>query len=90
MRKAEKDLYERAAKKWGKNLQIMMAIEEMAELTKELVKYFRKKSNPVAIAEEVADVEITLNQLKLIVCDPDVVTNIKEKKLERLEKMLDG
>lgn len=34
----EKDLYERALRVWGKQPQMLQAIEEMSELTKEILK----------------------------------------------------
>ena len=34
----EKELYKRALKDWGKEPQMMQVIEEMAELTKEILK----------------------------------------------------
>lgn len=43
-----------------------MLLEEMAELQKEICKAWRGKDNEVEIAEEVADVEIMLEQIKLI------------------------
>jgi len=78
------DVYEEALKKWGEPLQMIMAIEEMAELTKCIVKYLRKK-DPTNILEEIADVEIMITQLKMIFGDTRM---IKDKKLIRLAKMI--
>ena len=47
-------------------MQTMVAIEEMSELTKELVKQMRGRDNKDAIAEEMADVEIMMCQLRLM------------------------
>lgn len=77
------NIYELAIKKWGKDLQIAIAIEEMAELTKELVKCWRKKEHNVL--EELADVEIMINQLKIIFGDTRIM---RDQKLIRLAKML--
>lgn len=54
-------------KNYGTFNQIQMAIEEMAELTKELCKLKRCGQNNIEhIEEEIADVQITLNQLKIM------------------------
>ena len=44
----------------------MMAFEEMSELQKEMCKRFRGEKNDDHIAEEIADVEIMLDQLNLM------------------------
>ena len=51
------ELYQKAFKKWG-DLQLIVAIEEMSELQKELCKALRGNHNLSEIVEEVADVEI--------------------------------
>ena len=51
---------------FGDHAQIDMAIEEMSELTKELLKDRRGKENRSDIAMEMADVYIMLEQLKFI------------------------
>lgn len=80
-------ILEGAIKKWGYRLQVIVAIEELAELQKELTKWLRGKCNPAGLLEEMADVSIMLNQLQLIFGDP-----IEQEitKLERLEKLVQG
>ena len=57
--------YERALKTWGKEPQMLQVIEEMSELTKEILKKKKKKKDNIAeLVEETADVEIMLEQLK--------------------------
>lgn len=63
---------EKAIKVYGKDLQKQVAIEEMAELTKEICKDFRGKGNREHIIEEMADVCIMLDQLMIIY---DIETN---------------
>lgn len=46
--------------------QVVVLIEEMSELTKALTKALRGASNKGDIAEEIADVQIMLDQAKLI------------------------
>ena len=94
------DLYRRAVKAWGQEGQENMAIEEMSELTKELCKLKRCRGtgqplrNPIVdktldnIAEELADVEITNEQLKLWVGE-EKVQEAKEKKLLRLKDRIE-
>ena len=60
------DTYAEAVRAYGKQSQLVMAMEEMSELTKELSKNLRGADNAKALAEEIADVEIMLEQLKVI------------------------
>lgn len=55
-----------AIKTYGNDVQKKMALEEMSELQKEICKNWRGKDNYDEIAEEIADVEIMLDQLKMI------------------------
>lgn len=77
---------------YGIEAQVDVAIEEMAELTKALLKLRRAESDTAhdvavaAIREELADVSIMLSQLELIYGD---VADIEEAKLWRLEKRLE-
>ena len=84
------DIYKRALKTWGKEPQMLQVIEEMSELTKEILKNInRKKDNLNEIIEETADVEIMLEQLK---CCYDInrqVETYKAQKLLKIEKRLD-
>mgnify|MGYP005773830691 CR=1 FL=1 len=74
---AEMALYEQAVEQFGETAQILMAVEEMSELQKALLKYLRFKDHELgdkpeilaAISEERADVEIMLNQLQVIFGD---------------------
>lgn len=87
--RCENDTYRHAIRHYGREEQTVVAIEEMAELTKELSKNYRGKENREAIAEEVADVEIMLEQLKRIFGIPDLVNQYKCIKLARLQKRID-
>ncbi len=83
-----------AVETWGHGAQIRMMIEEMSELTKELCKLYRvtwndKKCYDTALESvqwEMADVQIMLDQMKIIFGD---VTGKERIKLERLEKRLE-
>lgn len=84
----ERELYKQALDKWGAEAQICMVFEEMAELQKELCKALRGKENRIEIAEEIADVEIMLEQMKLLFGIEEGVERHKTLKLQRLEGRL--
>lgn len=84
-------LYKSAVDNFGETAQIHMALEEMSELSKELLKDLRnKKRNPLDVASEVADVEITLEQIKRIYEIDIPVRAIKRVKKKRLQKIIDS
>lgn len=88
----EAALYEAAVVKFGERSQILMAVEEMSELTKALLKYVRHEdfnqgdydSIIESVSEERADVEIMLNQLNVIFEDNSEAKREKLKHLERI------
>lgn len=66
-----------------------MCIEEMSELTKEICKSKRGKDNKEEIIEEMADVYIMLEQLKIIFSiEQYEIDDIARIKLLRLEERL--
>ncbi len=84
----EARLLERAVSLYGEQAQIDMMIEEMSELTKALCKYKRAQTDRTvaAVREEMADVQIMLDQMALVFGD----FNEEEiAKLERLEERLE-
>lgn len=89
------DVLRAAIKKWGKDLQIEIAIEECAELIKALQKNKRVDHKNTEkhlqairnICDEIADVDIMVTQLKMIF-PQQIIEEIKISKLERLEKRL--
>ena len=85
-----KDVYSAAIKKYGKISQLIMCMEEMSELIKELSTSIRGADNSSAISEEMADVEIMLEQLRIIYHNRSEVDTIKADKLRRLEQRLEG
>ena len=76
--------------KYSKEEQVLQAIEEMSELTKELIKNInRNKQNETEIILEVADVEIMLAQLILIYdTDPEKLQVAIEYKLLRQKERI--
>jgi hypothetical protein len=82
------DMYEtlkRVIDTYGDEAQLIVAVEELSELTKAITKHLRGKGDPVNIAEEIADVEIMLEQLKLIF--PYIVDDIEEWKQVKIERI---
>jgi len=76
-------IHQQALNKFGERNQKDMLIEEMSELTQALLKDRRgRESN---ISEEIADVQIVLDQIKLLY--PDWIS-WEQVKLKRLEELL--
>lgn len=78
-------IYKNAIMNYGAIAQIDIAIEEMSELIQALSKYKRCKKHNVE--EEIADVQIMLDQLNLIFNNKEI-DYIKKIKIERLEHRL--
>ena len=85
-----KKVYQAALRKWGADLQTMMAVEEMSELTKEICKIKRGKMDLDALADEIADVTIMLEQLREIYGLNDVVCDHIDAKILRLQSRVGG
>ena len=73
-----------AVEKYGPGAQQMKAIEELGELIRALA----RADDPENIAEEMADVEIMLAQLRIILGNDADVERWKVKKLQRLNRRL--
>ena len=87
-----KKILEKALDTYGSQAQITMVFEEMSELRKELCKYLRGKNDSETIehvAEEIADVEIMLEQMKLLFGIDDDVADYREEKILRLKWRLE-
>lgn len=82
-------LYQKAMDTYGLENQTRMVFEEMAELQKELCKALRGFINTKNISEEIADVEIMLEQMKEYYKLYLMVEEIKTSKLNRLENNLE-
>ncbi|MBQ7285731.1 MAG: hypothetical protein IJW72_05725 [Alphaproteobacteria bacterium] len=79
----------RALQTWGEQPQMMMVVEEMSELMKEILKNVnRKKDNIAEIIEETADVEIMLEQLKENYNIAEKVEAYKAEKIKLIERRL--
>lgn len=83
------EIYRAALETFGARAQVLMAIEEMSELTKELCKNDRGRENATHIAQEIADVEIMLGQMKILFDCMGVVDKFRWYKLNRMERRID-
>ncbi len=59
-------IYDKMLKKYGAECQVLIAVEECSELQKAILKFLRGKCNSIEISEEMADVDIMLEQLKVV------------------------
>ena len=98
MNEEEKKIYEAAIGKWGETMQLVVAVEELAELQQAIAKAIRSRTQETVqhVMEEAADVSIMLEQIGLIFSE-DVEKNglkaaaqIKAEKIERLHRRLQG
>ena len=80
----------RAIEKYGEPTQIIVAIEECAELQKELTKALRGKLDAEHLAEEIADVQIILWQLCCMFSIGGQTPKWIEKKVERLNERMEA
>ena len=100
MNKTEKIIFEKAIERYGVDDQSQVACEECAELIKALSKYHRvtkyqdydkRKIQRCMnnIIEEIADVGIMLDQLKIMFDITEKAVNaVREEKVARLSKAL--
>ncbi|MFQ8581080.1 MAG: hypothetical protein ACLSA6_00360 [Holdemania massiliensis] len=86
----KEELYKFAIERYGDEAQINQGIEEMAELIQAINKFRRNPCEETlkGIAEEIADVEIMLEQYKIIFGAMLPVNRIKSNKLQRLAERL--
>ena len=90
MTKVPVDLMDKAIKTWGPNAQLLMVLEEMSELQKEILKNVnRGKNNIDEIIDETADVEIMLEQMKHIFQIQEAVEKRIPIKLEKVKARLE-
>lgn len=84
------DVINDAIKHYGMTMQMIVAIEEMSELTKAIIKDFRNVDGARdQIVEEMADVYIMLAQLEIIFEAQKDMHEIVDRKLERLQKRME-
>lgn len=84
------EILKAAIDKFGIRNQQDMVIEECAELIQAINKHRRNANGEglSALCGEIADVEIMLSQLRIMLNADVVIDGIKESKLKRLEETL--
>ena len=90
----EKEILMTAVDTWGINMQKIICMEECGELIQALAKSMRpsREDNLQTrafdlgnIAEEIADVELCLAQMKIAM--PDIVADIEQIKTEKINRL---
>lgn len=81
-------LCHQALETWGADSQINQFMEEAGEAAAALNRYRRGRGTDLEAAEEIADVAIMVDQMKIFL-GPDLVESIKQQKLERLQQKLE-
>lgn len=83
-----KIVYSAALETWGEQAQLLKAVEEMSELTKELCKLSLGETTLDKLADEIADVTIMLEQLRLIFGVNGLVCSHMDAKVMRLGRRI--
>lgn len=90
MTDGEKAIMQKAIQHYGETTEIIVCIEELSELTKELTKHLRDNEHSIyGIIEEAADVSIVLDEIKLIFGSAGI-ESVRAEKLKRLEGRIDN
>ena len=90
MTEQDRGSFETIIEAFGKEAQMIVAVEELAELQKEIIKKLRqKKGNIFSLVEEMADAEIMIDQLKVMfnIGDKELATERNYKINSTLEKL---
>ena len=82
-------VYEAALNKWGEKLQATVAIEEMAEVQKEITKMLRGKLDREHMAEEIADARIMLEKMCQMLNINDSVESWMDYKVAELKRKVE-
>ena len=85
---SNKEILETALSVYGSEIQRIVAIEELSELQKELCKSIRGQTDKQHIAEEIADVQIMMEQMMILYELHYYVASWKQKKMDRLRDRL--
>ena len=77
-------VYANALVIYGKEMQMVVAVEELSECQKEICKFLRGFGNAGNLAEEIADATICLEQMRLFFGLNDMVCQKMDEKVKRL------
>ena len=75
---------------FGEEMQMVVALEELSEVQKEICKVMRGKPDLDHLAEEIADATIMLEQIRLLFNLNDLVCEKMDEKVQRLDDKLRG
>ena len=81
-------VYRGALEHFGRTIQMVMALEELSEVQKEICKNLRGYDNLEHLAEEIADATIMLEQMRLFFGLNDLVCEKMDEKVKRLDALL--
>lgn len=81
-------LYKEALKQYGAKHQLVIVMEELSELTKELSKEYRGIGSREALIEELADVVLMTESLEYILNCPTGLAVAIQKKAQKLKNHL--
>jgi NTP pyrophosphatase (non-canonical NTP hydrolase) len=79
----------RALREWGEEAQLWMVVEELGELLASMAKYRRVRVSIDDVVDEIADAQIMLGQLAIMI-DPVAVDAAISGKIDRLRDRLDS
>ena len=87
-----KKVYAQALYRCGSENQMVVAIEEMSELQKEITKFLRGKGSYGNLIEELGDVKIMLEQMQMIfgISDEEVELIMNAKAVRLLRRLQKG
>lgn len=80
--------YTNALITYGEETQCVVAIEELSECAKEICKVLRGKGDAEHLAEEIADVQICMEQMIYLFGIQEDVERWMDSKVKRLDKKL--
>lgn len=82
-------VYADARATFGANAQLIKALEELTEVQLEICRALDNRVHPAALAEEVADATIMLEQVQQIFGVGPMVRDIMDAKVERLRQRIE-
>ncbi|HBY9743039.1 TPA: hypothetical protein MJA79_15360 [Klebsiella pneumoniae] len=80
-------IYDAALSKWGFESQVLVLSEEASELAASCSRFLNKKTDSTKVAEEAADVEIMIEQLRHNGMGP-MIDHEKNRKMTRLAQVV--
>jgi hypothetical protein len=83
-------VYAEALTTFGTTCQLVVALEEMSELQKEICKALRGEIHPEHLAEELADATIMLEQVRQLFGMDEMVDTIMDRKVLRLRQRVEA